>query len=93
VFPSTGNNVGTFGDNSLDTRDLLALLRVITKATPPPPACSDLFDAMDLFPADTNTTRGGDGSVDTRDLLVLLRRITGADQTRPTRTPRGQACP
>lgn len=76
---ATGNVSGNFGDGAIDTLDLLAVLRAVTKIPGyVPDACSDRFDAMDVFPGDTSG-RGGDGAVDTLDLLALLRRVTKVD--------------
>jgi len=94
VFPASGDSAGTFGDGTLNTLDILAMLRAITGvAGSAPPACSDLFDAMDVFPVDTVTKRGGDGILNTLDLLALLKRVAGTDPTRPTRVSRGLTCP
>jgi len=92
VFPSTGDSAGTFGDGTLNTLDLLATLRAATGIPGfVPPTCSDLFDSMDLFPADTNA-RGGDGVINTLDLLALLRKVANTDTTRPVRASRGLSC-
>jgi len=93
VFPSTGDTAGNFGDGSINTLDLLAVLRAITNIPGAlPAACSDLFDAMDVFPLDTANQRGGDGVLNTLDLLALLRRVTNIDTSRPTRTSLGLSC-
>ena len=57
-----------------------------------PPVCSDRFDAMDSFPADS-ASRGGDGQLTTLDLLITLRRVTNIDTSRPRRLSRGLICP
>ena len=92
VAPSTGNNVGQFGDGQINTLDLLAALRAAT-AVPGyvPPVCSDLYDALDVYPLDTSTARGGDGIINTLDLLAILRKVSGIDATRPRRVTRS-AC-
>ncbi len=83
VAPSAGIGAGSFGDGAINTVDLLAELRAVAIAQPP--ACSDLFGAMDL---------NGDGLVNTVDLLALLRRVSGLDQTTPAvRTSKGTVCP
>lgn len=93
-FPSTANSVGNFGDGSLNNFDLIATLRAVTLIPGArPPACSDLYDAMDAFPTDTLTVRGGDGSLDNFDLIATLRRVTSLDLTLPLRTSRGLPCP
>ncbi len=93
VAPSSGSNVGQFGDGLINTIDLIAALRAAT-AVPGyvPPACSDLFDALDAFPADTATSRGGDGLINTLDLLAVLRKASGVDPTRFRRVVR-TSCP
>lgn len=93
VFPSTSDSIGNFGDGALNILDLLALLRAIVLipgATPA--ACSDLFDAMDVYPTDTTGQRGGDGILNTLDLLEELRRVANTDASRPTRASRSLTC-
>jgi 6-phosphogluconolactonase len=94
VFPNTSDNVGGFGDNTINTLDLIATLRAATGLPGFVPAkCSDRFDAMDAFPVDTATTLGGDGTINTLDLLVILKRATNLDTARPSRVSRGLSCP
>lgn len=88
VYPFTDDTAGDFGDDSLNTLDLIAVLRAVTNIGPVPAPCSDRFDAMDSYPVDTATTRGGDGALNTLDLIVLLERVTSIDPSRPVRTPR-----
>lgn len=85
------NALGSFGDGTLNTLDLIAVLRAVTNLTVVPPSCSDLFDAMDTFPVDTPGHRGGDGKLNTLDLIEILKRVTGLDTTPAIRTPRN-AC-
>jgi hypothetical protein len=92
-YPYTGDMAGSFGDNTLNTLDLIWALRAVTNVNGyVPPTCSDRFDAMDTFPADTATTRGGDGILNTLDLIVLLQRATNVDPSRPRRVSRGLTC-
>jgi len=94
VSPSTADSIGNFGDGVINTLDLIAELRAVTHLPGSVPAtCSDRFDAMDLFPPDTNSTRGGDGILNTLDLIAVLKRATNIDTTRPARVSRGMACP
>ncbi len=101
VYPTTGHSAGQFGDGAINTLDLIATLRaVVNLAGFVPPACSDLFDAMDAYPADGSGNPtilagrpGGDGVLNTLDLIATLRRATNIDTTRPTRTSRGLTCP
>ncbi len=91
--PSSGYQLGQFGDNSLNNFDLIAALRAVTLLPGAvPPSCSDLHDAMDSFPADS-ASRGGDGSLDNFDLIQTLRRVVGLDTTLPRRPSRGLVCP
>jgi uncharacterized repeat protein (TIGR01451 family) len=93
VFPSSSDSAALFGDSILNTLDLIALLRAVTNIPGArPAACSDRFDAMDLFPADTAVQRGGDGVINTLDLVLLLKRVTNLDLSRPTRSARGVSC-
>lgn len=89
VFPRLADSVNNFGDVSLNTLDLIEVLRMVTNVLPSPPAkCSDRYDAMDLWPLDNGDTRGGDGMINTLDLRALLRRATNVDTSRPMRAPR-----
>ena len=93
VYPASSSVAGTFGDQRIDTLDLLAMLRAVAGIPGAVPAvCSDLFDALDVSPADTQSTRGGDGVLNTLDLLLLLRRVSGVDTSQWTRAVRGQSC-
>jgi probable HAF family extracellular repeat protein len=93
VFPSTSDAAPNFGDSALDVRDLVQLLFAVNNVTGfKPAACSDRFDAMDVFPLDTDTTRGGDGVLDIRDLVGELFRVNNIDTTRPARTPKSGTC-
>ncbi len=93
VFPATTDGDGHFGDGTLNTLDLIALLRAVTQLSGFVPAtCSDRYDAMDAFPVDSASARGGDGVLNTLDLITLLKRVTNLDPLRPTRVPRGLAC-
>lgn len=86
-------DAGEFGDAALNTLDLIHALRAVTNVPGfRPLACSDRFDAMDSFPADTVSTRGGDGALTTLDLIITLRRVTNVDPSRPQRPSRGLAC-
>jgi hypothetical protein len=58
-----------------------------------PAGCSDRFDATDLYPADTASTRGGDGALDIRDLILELFRVNNLDMARPVRASMGGALP
>jgi hypothetical protein len=48
---------------------------------------------MDLYPADTASTRGGDGILDIRDLILELFRVNNLDLARPVRASLGGALP
>jgi hypothetical protein len=94
VFPFSSDIAPGFGDDALNTLDLIAMLRAVTQLPGSVPAsCSDRFDAMDAFPVDTPGTRGGDGLLNTLDLITILKRVTNIDTTRPTRAARGESCP
>ncbi len=90
---SNSNSLNQFGDQLLNTLDLISLLRAVTNITGfVPPPCTDLFDAMDIYPLD-GTTRGGDGMLNTLDLVALLRRVTSLDTSRPRRLPKTTCSP
>jgi len=93
VYPYAANAAPEFGDQALDIRDLVQELFAVTKVPGFVPAsCSDRFDAMDLYPVDTETARGGDGNLDIRDLVRLLFRVTKLDSAMPVRASLGGAC-
>jgi hypothetical protein len=91
---SDKDDVGEFGDNSLQILDLIYALRAVTSVPGyRPPACSDRFDAIDSHPADTPTVRGGNATLNTVDLIYTLRRVTNVDTSRPRRYTRSiQPC-
>jgi hypothetical protein len=93
VYPYTSNAAPQFGDGTLDIRDLIQVLFAANSIPGfAPAACSDRFDAMDLYPADTATARGGDGSLDIRDLIRELFRVNNLDTDRPVRASQGGVC-
>ncbi len=93
VYPYTSDVAPNFGDSALDIRDLIQELFAVNSIPGyRPAACSDRFDAMDLYPADAGTTRGGDGSLDIRDLILELFRVNNLDLARPVRASRGGVC-
>ena len=93
VYSYTSDAAQSFGDGLLDIRDLiLELFAVNSIPGYRPAACSDRFDAMDLYPADNGTTRGGDGLLDIRDLILELFRVNNLDLARPVRESRGGVC-
>jgi uncharacterized repeat protein (TIGR01451 family) len=94
IAPYTSDWAPNFGDGTLDIRDLIQALFAVNGVPGfRPAACSDRWDAMDLYPADTVSTRGGDGSLDIRDLILELFRVNNLDMARPVRTSMGGALP
>jgi sugar lactone lactonase YvrE len=89
--PFTGDRFGLFGDQVLNTLDLLVLLRAVTKVAAPA-VHTDRWDALDVYPVD-GANRGGDCVLNTLDLLEQLRRVAGVDTTRPRRLPQTSTCP
>ena len=86
VYPYTSDVAPNFGDGVLDIRDLIQELFAVNSIPGyRPAACSARFDAMDLYPADTASTRGGDGVLDIRDLIQELFRVNNLDMSRPVR--------
>jgi hypothetical protein len=100
VYPNTGDSAGQFGQGVVNTLSLIATLRAVVNLTGfLPPACSDLFDAMDSYPPDGSGNSnilpgrpGGDGLLNTLDLIETLKRATNIDTTRPFRAARGESC-
>lgn len=97
IYPLTFNASPNFGSGKIALNDLILELLYQTGAqgySTLPPTCSDYFDAMDTFPADTATTRGGDGAIGLNDLILELLRQTGAQgyTILPVRPPRGEVC-
>ncbi len=94
VAPSTGDTAPNFGSGSLSILDLIQVLFAVNNVPGyRPAACSDRFDAMDVYPPDTATTRGGDGVLDVRDLILELFRVNNLDTDRPMRMSLGGVCP
>ena len=92
VAPYSSDVAPNFGDGTLNILDLVQVLFSVNNVPGfQPAACSDRFDAMDLYPVDT-TARGGDGVLDIRDLIRELFRVKNLDMDRPVRTSRGGAC-
>jgi hypothetical protein len=94
VAPFTADTIGSFGDGTLNILDLIQVLFAVNNVPGfQPTACSDRFDAMDLYPVDTGATRGGDGVLDIRDLIRELFRVNNLDTDRPQRSSRNGVCP
>jgi hypothetical protein len=93
VAPYTSDTAPNFGDGALNVVDLIQELFAVNNVPGfRPAACSDRYDAMDTYPADTTNTRGGDGALDIRDLILELFRANNLDPSRPVRTSLGGAC-
>jgi len=93
VAPYTSDTAPSFGDGNLNILDLVQVLFAVNNVPGfRPAACSDRFDAMDLYPADAATTRGGDGVLDIRDLILELFRVNNLDLDRPQRASRNGTC-
>jgi hypothetical protein len=93
AYPYTSNTAPNFGDWMLNIQDLIQELFAVNNLPGSvPPACSDRFDALDLYPVDSGTRRGGDGVLDIRDLIVELFRVNNLDPSRPVRASLGGAC-
>jgi hypothetical protein len=83
----------SFGDGNLNILDLIQELFAVNNVPGfRPAACSDRFDAMDVYPVDVGSTRGGDGLLDIRDLIRELFRVNNLDLDRPVRASRGGVC-
>jgi hypothetical protein len=96
ISPMTATGAPNFGSGKIQLNDLILELLYQTGAPgyTLPAACTDYFDALDTYPADTATTRGGDGVINLNDLVLELLRQTGAPGygTLPVRTARGESC-
>jgi sugar lactone lactonase YvrE len=94
IAPYTSDWAPNFGDWVLDIRDLIQELFAVNNIPGfKPAACSDRFDAMDVYPADTASARGGNGVLDIRDLILELFRVNNLDMSRPVRVSLGGALP
>jgi hypothetical protein len=90
VYPYTSNTAPNFGVGSVSLQALIQMLFAVNLFpgyTPAP--CTDRFDAMDTYPADTATTRGGDGTIGLQDLILELFRETNLNTSRPVRPSYG----
>ena len=93
VSPYSSDTAPNFGNGVIDSADLTQVLFAVNNVPGfRPAACSDRFDAMDLYPVDTGSTRGGDGVLDVRDLVREWSRANNLDLDRPVRSSRGGAC-
>jgi hypothetical protein len=93
VAPYTSDTAPSFGDGVLDDADLTLIMFAVNNVPGfRPAACSDRFDAMDLYPLDTASSRGGDGVLDVRDLVHEVLRVNNQDLDRPVRSSRGGKC-
>jgi hypothetical protein len=93
VFPYSSDDAPNFGDGVIDLTDLTQVLFAVNNVPGfRPAACSDRFDAMDLYPVDIGSTRGGDGVLDVRDLVREWSRASNLDLDRPVRPSRGRTC-
>ncbi|HUP04273.1 MAG TPA: S8 family serine peptidase, partial [Bryobacteraceae bacterium] len=69
VSPYASDTAPNFGDGILNIADLVVELFAVNSIPGyTPAACSDRFDAMDVYPADASNVRGGDDVLDIRDL-------------------------
>jgi hypothetical protein len=94
VAPATSDTAPNFGDGRLDMLDLTQLMYAVNNVPGyRPTACSDRFDAMDVYPVDAGSTRGGDGVLDARDLVREWFRVSNLDLDRPVRATRLGTCP
>ena len=94
VAPYTSDWAPNFGDGALNIMDLIQELFAVNNVPGfRPAACSDRFDALDGYPADTASARGGDGVLDIRDLILELFRVNNLDMLRPMRATMGGALP
>jgi hypothetical protein len=92
VTPAPSNAAPNFGSGALNVLDVVQVLFTVNNLTPPPPTCSDLFDAMDTYPVDTATRRGGDGVLNVLDIVEELFRTDNLDTSRPIRVTRNDVC-
>jgi hypothetical protein len=92
VYPYTSDSTPNFGNGTMDILDLIQELFAVNNIPGFRPAAgSDRFDAMDIYPVDTGTTRGGDGVLEIRDLIRELFRVNNLDMDRPWRACLGGA--
>jgi hypothetical protein len=93
VYPFISDAAPNFGDGALNVLDLVQELFAVNSVPGfRPDLCTDRFDAMDLYPADTPTSRGGDGVLDINDLVLEFFRVNNLDLSRPVRVSRGGVC-
>ena len=93
VSPYSSDTAPNFGDAVIDEADLTQILFAVNNVPGfRPVACSDRFDAMDVYPVDSGSSRGGDGVLDVRDLVREWSRARNLDLDRPVRPSRGGTC-
>ena len=70
--PSTGDNLGQFGNGSVLNSDVVAIFKA--SLTTPPTAGSARFSAMDAGPADVVPACGGNNAILNSDVVLCFRR-------------------
>jgi hypothetical protein len=91
VAPSTGDNVGQFGNNTINNTDVVALFKASLQISPPP-AGTARFSAMDAAPADTPPTCGGNSSLVNSDVVTCFKRSLLATEPSFSRALDGTSC-
>jgi hypothetical protein len=93
VAPATGDDVGMFGNNSLNIADVKAIFKASLDPTHFAPAAGTArFSAMDAAPADNPTTCGGNTSLNIADVKLCFKRSLSSSEANYLRTGTGASC-
>ena len=88
--PSTGDNLGQFGNGSVLNSDVVAIFKA--SLTTPPTAGSARFSAMDAGPADVVPACGGNNAILNSDVVLCFRRSLSTTEPNYRRTISDGSC-
>jgi hypothetical protein len=91
VAPSTGDNAGQFGNDTINNTDIVAIFKASLQISPPA-AGTARFSAMDSAPTDAPPACGGNGTLANTDVVACFKESLLPTQPRFKRTLEGTTC-